>query len=198
MEEFYNSHIPSRDFIFIDTISDEMFLFAYHRENGDITQLIGHLFSLVIPVDVNDQKPNVIYDNYIASAKKLYKINNKDEEILFIYKAIYHIGRMRFKFSGPKDENTPFSFDEHDVKLEEFKNTLIAELKLLSSQWKKKSTSDFHKFTKSFLIAFARCVFEGCGFQAPPRLSAKEALEDSMGITNLWKEYTLKWKLYLI
>jgi hypothetical protein len=42
---------------------------------------------------------------------------------------------------------------------------------------------------KTFIMFFAKLLFEFNGYQAPPRFDQKKAVEDSMGITDVFQEY---------
>lgn len=48
---------------------------------------------------------------------------------------------------------------------------------------------------QTLFLCYARTIFEKTQFQAPFRLTAEESIRDSLGLTNLWKEYYGSWEI---
>lgn len=136
-----------------------------------------------------------IHDNILGSITRLYCATPKDTRVTAMTEAFQQLYNCALEYSfDPPTPNKPFDAKAHDEALIKFRKCFTAGLERLHDLHNAVLVDGTNPFTLAFLV-YARAQFEARGFQAPPRLSAEEAVRDAMGETDLWAEYLQAWGL---
>ena len=159
-----------------------------------LKNLFNGIISICIPTEEEEpqlitNKINItlyVYNNLMFSMNLLDTAISNDKVVNSLKDAMYDIYKESFNtFYDIK--NDKIDWNKHDKYLKTFRTSLKNHLIILR---------DLGSFeAQSFILCYARTVFEKRQFQAPYRFSIEEATRDAMGLTNLWIEYLQKWKL---
>jgi hypothetical protein len=156
-------------------------------------QLMTRVFSAAIP---NDEEEEVedgdwqVRENLQCGIAKLNQLKPVPSIVARLGEAFWHLRREEelHPFDPPR-EGESFSVVLHDVALSTFRETLVEWHERLQLEAEERELATY------IFLAYARSLFETRAFQAPPRTDPRKAVEDAMGLSDLWAEYLHAWGL---
>lgn len=127
-----------------------------------------------------------IYNNLMFSMYLLSSAINDNNIINALKDSFYDLYKESFNIFYDYKEDK-INWKEHDKCLKTFEINLKKNLIILRNLQLPQA--------QTFFLCYARTIFEKTQFQAPFRLTQEEAMRDSLGLTNLWKEYFIRWDI---
>ncbi len=155
--------------------------------NNQKYEFLNGAVSQMVPQDDNIAKnrPDIVLNFCYGTIRLLLDVNSKDDTFVKLIKSAYIILNKSFAYDKTKVKYEN-NFSEHDQKKKQLGYYLMKTLSYINSTIKNKEES---KCCRIMLIIIGRATFELNEFQAPARMQINKAIQESMGLTNLWAEF---------
>jgi len=166
-----------------------------------LVQLLNGLLGLSVPNEIKQMTMSeqelhqTIRDNLKYCCAVLRKALPTEPLARSLATAVYTftMDTEKHQFALPSSPEQPFDTAAHDRALENFKLSLLAQLRRLQDNKSTAIPPTQRSIVYSYFLAYARSLFELRQFQAPPRSNPADALMDAFSRDHYWEEYLQLW-----